>query len=156
MCEKWGAADKSFDMCFLQRQLDLAIDFAAACDNTRLILDHCGTPDMQQHDRATWTDKMRELAKMDHVTCKISGLTNLCDPHQNSYEAVRPYIEQSIEIFGWDRVVWGSDWPVVNLGAGLTDWLSITNKVMADELDENRQKLFSKNAQKTYGLVSGF
>jgi predicted TIM-barrel fold metal-dependent hydrolase len=149
---KIGAAGKSFDMCFLERQLDLAIEFAAACDNTHLILDHCGNPEIAQGDSTHWLAKMRELAQMDHVICKISGLTNHCAAHQDKFEAVRPVIEQSIEIFGWDRVIWGSDWPVVNLGTGLADWMAITNKAMQGELPQNQQKLFHQNAERIFGV----
>lgn len=152
---KMGAVDKSFDMCFLERQLDMAVQFCAACDNTQLVLDHCGTPDIASGDLTYWAQKMRELARMDHVSCKISGLTNLCLPDKPLLETVRPYIEQAIEIFGWDRVVWGSDWPVVNLGTGLSDWLAITNKVTEHECVENQQKLFHQNAERIYGIIYG-
>ncbi len=125
---KIGASGKTFDMCFLESQIEAATEFAAACDNTQLILDHCGVPNVASGDLEYWKSQIDEFAKMDHVVCKISGLLAYCAPKQNREEAVRPYIEHVVEQFGANRCVWGSDWPVVNIANGLPNWIDITAK----------------------------
>jgi predicted TIM-barrel fold metal-dependent hydrolase len=63
-------------------------------------------------------------------------------------------VEHCIEAFGWDRVVWGSDWPLVEINSSLSHWVTITREIVAGESEEKRRKLFSENAQRIYGLKS--
>jgi predicted TIM-barrel fold metal-dependent hydrolase len=65
---------------------------------------------------------------------------------------VRPYVEHSIEAFGWDRVVWGSDWPLVEITSSLSAWVSISRALVAAEPEENQRKLFHANAERVYGV----
>jgi predicted TIM-barrel fold metal-dependent hydrolase len=149
---KFGAKNKTFDLCFREDQLDIAFDFASACDNTQLILDHCGVPDIDGDERHAWREKMGQLANLDHVAVKISGVAAYCSRGQDIASAVTPYIEDSIELFGWDRCVWGSDWPVVNTGADLPTWLDITRQIFDKESVANQRKLFQGNAKRIYGI----
>ncbi|AVX04886.1 uncharacterized protein MXMO3_02373 [Maritalea myrionectae] len=149
---KIGDRGKTFDLCFLESQLDVAFDLAKACDNTQLILNHCGVPDVASGDRKNWYEKMARLAQLEHVAVKISGVTAYCGPGQDVKSAVLPYIEESISLFGWDRCVWGSDWPVVNMGDGLPSWLKITKEIFDSEDAANQQKLFQDNAKRIYRL----
>ncbi|WP_424981553.1 amidohydrolase family protein [Maritalea sp. S77] len=149
---KIGESGKTFDMCFLESQLPVAIELAKACDNTQLILNHCGVPNIAGGDMKNWQRDIAELAKMENVACKISGVVAYCGPDQDREAAVRPYIEFAIEQFGADRCVWGSDWPVVNMADGLPDWLAITQKIFQEETAENRQKIYADNARRIYQL----
>ncbi len=149
---KIGAAGKAFDVCVLQRQLGIAYDLAAACDNTTLILDHCGVPDIAGGDFDGWRAGIDRIAGLPHVNCKVSGVVAYVGPDQDAETTVRPYVEHVIEAFGWDRVVWGSDWPVVNLGLDLPGWAAITRRIVAGEDEANQAKLFSANARRIYRL----
>ncbi|MFT6656942.1 MAG: putative TIM-barrel fold metal-dependent hydrolase [Maritalea sp.] len=149
---KIGASGKTFDMCFLESQLDVAIELAKACDNTQLILNHCGVPNIAASDMSAWKAGIAELAKMDHVACKISGVVAYCGPDQDRETAVRPYIEFVVEKFGADRCVWGGDWPVVNMAKGLPDWIEITRNIFAGEPEVNQAKIFNENAKRIYNL----
>lgn len=150
--KKIGDVGKAFDMCFLESQLGIAVELAAHCDNTQLVLDHCGVPNIAGGDLSFWREQITKLAKMDHVACKISGLVAYCGPDQDHAAAVAPYIEHVIEAFGWDRCVWGGDWPVVNMAMHLPDWVGITKAILAKDSIDNLQKLFSSNAKTIYGL----
>jgi len=125
-----GAADMTFDMCFLARQLPLAIDLADACANTPLVLDHCGVPDIAGGGLDPWRAHIAALAERPNVICKLSGLLAYCAPDRAGHEAVKPYVDHVLESFGPQRIVWGSDWPVVNLGGGLGDWLAVTRQIL--------------------------
>ncbi|TDQ64415.1 putative TIM-barrel fold metal-dependent hydrolase [Maritalea mobilis] len=151
---KIGAHGKTFDMCFLESQLPLAIELAKACDNTQLILNHCGVPNVAGGDMQQWKHHIAELAKLEHVACKISGVVAYCNPDQDRETAVRPYIEYAIEQFGATRCVWGSDWPVVNMADGLPDWLAITHSIFQEESAENKQLIFADNARRIYQLAN--
>jgi predicted TIM-barrel fold metal-dependent hydrolase len=139
-------------MCFLESQLDIAFEFAKACDNTQLILDHCGVPDVAGGDLTRWREKIAQLANMENVACKLSGVIAYCGPDQDHEAAAKPYLEYVVEKFGVDRCVWGSDWPVVKIAKDLPDWISITRNIFASESADSRTKLFQTNAKRIYGL----
>jgi len=142
----------TFDMCFFARQLPLACKLADHCQEVQFILDHCGCPNVAEQELDPWRATMSELAKRPNVACKISGVLAYANPDNATSEAVRPFVEHSIEAFGWDRVVWGSDWPVVCMTSGLPQWIDITLELMAGEEESNRMKLFHQNAKRIYSL----
>jgi len=147
---KIGAVDKTFDMCFLAKQLSLAIELAKACDNTRLILNHCGVPDIAGGDIDPWKKNITELSKLSHVTCKLSGLMAYCPPGTSSLETIQPYVDHVIESFGPSRIVWGSDWPVINLGKGLQEWISVTREILSKLTDDEAQDIAQSTAKSVY------
>jgi predicted TIM-barrel fold metal-dependent hydrolase len=67
-------------------------------------------------------------------------------------ENLRPYIEHVISSFGWDRVVWGSDWPVCTLANGLSTWVAATQAVLSGTAETERSKLLHANAQRLWKL----
>lgn len=149
---KIGELNKCFDMCFLQRQLPLAINLAKKCKNTQFILDHCGVPDIAGGDFNNWSANISKLAELENVTCKISGLLAYCQNSKNAPLIIKPYVEYCIEAFGWNRVIWGGDWPVINMTSNLPAWLVISKNILSNEEHSNQGKLFSKNAMKVYNL----
>jgi predicted TIM-barrel fold metal-dependent hydrolase len=75
-----------------------------------------------------------------------------CAPGQATLEAVRPYVEHCLEQFGWDRVVWGSDWPVCTITSDLRTWVNVTRQLIATADEGNQRKLPHDNAMAIYGL----
>jgi predicted TIM-barrel fold metal-dependent hydrolase len=146
-----GAAGLTFDMCFLARQLPIACELAMACDNTRLILDHCGVPDIAGGGLAPWRDLIRRLAAFPNVICKLSGVLAYCAPGQATYEAILPYVDHVLECFGPVRMVWGSDWPVVNMANGLPDWIAVTRRILAQLSETEAELIAHRNAPAIYG-----
>lgn len=142
----------TFDLCVLQRQLPLAADLVKDCPNTQFILDHCGVPDIAGNGYADWLPKIQSMASLENVACKVSGIVAYTDEKTLNADSLRPYVEGVIEAFGWDRVVWGSDWPVCNLTASLPTWSNLLNQILKGEPDSNLEKLFAKNAQRIYNL----
>ena len=145
----------TFDLCVLSRQLPLATELAAKCPNVQFILDHCGVPDIASGQIDPWRRYIREIAKLPNVACKISGVLAYCAPGQANVEAVRPYVEHCLEQFGWDRAVWGSDWPVCTISSDLRTWVDVTNQIVATADESQQQKLLHRNAIRIYG-VKGF
>ena len=150
--KKIGDQNKCFDMCFLQRQLPLAVKLAKTCENTQFILDHCGVPDIENGEFMDWATNITKLAELENVVCKISGLLAYFPSSKNALQIVKPYFEHCIQAFGWDRVVWGGDWPVINMTSTLPEWVTVTNKLLSKEDQSNQEKLFSKNAITIYNL----
>jgi predicted TIM-barrel fold metal-dependent hydrolase len=142
----------TFDICMLQRQLPLAAELIRACPDVQFILDHCGVPDIAGGTLADWRQKIAAVAELPNVACKISGIIAYCQPGEMTTAAVRPYVEHCLDVFGWDRVVWGSDWPVCLINVSLARWAEITRALIAGESDANQRKLCYSNAIRLYQL----
>lgn len=143
----------SFDICVLARQLPIAINLVKQCRNVTFILDHCGVPQVKEKVMDPWREHIRAISRFPNVNCKISGLVAYADPKSWTAEDLRPFIEHVIESFGWDRVMFGSDWPVCTLSATLRKWVETLSFLTENESPENRQKLFYENAKRIYRLA---
>ena len=95
--------------------------------DVQFVLDHCGVPDIKGGGEHPWREHMTEIARRPNVIGKISGVVAYADPGTGPSKRLRPYVEHTIDSFGWDRVVWGSDWPVCTLGGGLSTWVAATH-----------------------------
>ena len=147
---KIGEVGKPFDLCFLSKQLPVAIELAKACDNTNMILNHCGVPDIANDGLDPWRQNIETLSKLPNVYCKLSGLMAYCAPGTSSLEKIEPYVDHVLNCFGPNRMVWGSDWPVVNLGKGLPEWITVTRKIL-DKLSIDEAKAIANGtAQSVY------
>lgn len=143
--------DLPFDICVLARQLPLAIALADAAPNTRFVLDHCGVPDIANGEWDAWAAHIRDLAKRPNLAAKISGVVAYCGDSWTLSE-LRRWIEHVVEAFGVNRICWGGDWPVCTLGGGLSTWTAATRAIVAGWSRDERDKLFSRNAERIWGV----
>jgi predicted TIM-barrel fold metal-dependent hydrolase len=150
---KIGARNLTFDMCFRADQLTIAADLAHACPDTQFILDHCGVPDIAGGRLESWKQGITAVAALPNIAGKISGIMAYCTPGTASLDTLRPYLEHIVESFGPDRLVWGSDWPVVNLGGGLPDWIAITRQYLESWSEEEVEQLAHGNAARIYNVT---
>ncbi|MEM0967589.1 MAG: amidohydrolase family protein [Verrucomicrobiota bacterium] len=139
-----------FDLCVFEKQLPLAVWIARSCPEVQFVLDHCGVPGIKDGSFKSWAEGISELAEVDNVACKISGVLAYCEEDNADIDTVRPYVEHCIESFGWDRVVWGSDWPVVTTKSDLQYWVAATREILSTEDEGNQAKLLHRNAMKIY------
>jgi predicted TIM-barrel fold metal-dependent hydrolase len=142
----------SFDICVLARQLPIAIALVSACPGVTFVLDHCGVPQVKERIIGPWRSQIAEIAKLPNVFCKISGLVAYADPVQWKEDDLRPYIEHVISCFGWDRIFFGSDWPVCTLSASYKRWVEALHSITQSAGEINQQKLFHDNAIRVYRL----
>ncbi len=142
----------SFDLCVMARQLPQAVSLVRRCPEVSFVLDHCGVPDVKAGALEPWKSNIAELAACPNVACKVSGLVAYADPATWSAGVLRPWVEHVLEEFGWDRVVWGSDWPVCTLSATLAQWVAATRVLVAAASELEHAKLFSRNAERIYRI----
>lgn len=153
-----GRHGLTFDLCVLQRQLPLALELVRACPDTTFILDHCGVPAISENKAPagegfqSWQKSLRALAAEANVNGKISGITVYAQPELRHAQALQPYTDTMIDLFGPDRLVWGGDWPVVNLGNGLPAWIEITKELLADLAESDRKKILTSTARRLYRI----
>lgn len=142
----------TFDLCVLPHQIPKAIALADLVPDLQFVLDHCGVPDIRGGAEDPWRAHMSEIARRPNVVAKISGVVAYADESW-VVETLRPYVEHTIAAFGWDRVVWGSDWPVCTLGGSLSTWVAATHALIKDCSAEERKKLLSANARRIWSLA---
>lgn len=142
----------SFDICVRADQLPIAINLVRSNPNVSFILDHCGVPRIKECEMEPWRAYMSEISAFPNVTCKISGVVVYSDLENWTPENLRPFVEHTIECFGWDRVMFGSDWPVCTQAASLRRWVDTLLLLTQNEDESNRRKLFHDNAERVYRL----
>ena len=147
-----GARGRVYDIVVRADQLHIAADLVRACPDQAYVLDHCGVPDIAGGGLEPWKAGMTALSALPQVACKLSGLTAYCAPGTATRETLRPYIDHVLDVFGPARIVWGSDWPVVDLGAGLPGWLAITQAVLDGLSADEAAAISHANARRIYQL----
>ncbi|WP_299471940.1 amidohydrolase [uncultured Roseibium sp.] len=142
----------TFDLCVLPRQLHLALDLVSHCPDVTFILDHCGVPDVAAGAPEPWRAGVSALADRPNVFAKISGVVAYGNPDTWTLDDIRPFVEETVDAFGTDRILWGSDSPVCNLGGGLPTWVAATHALTERWSVSDREALYHINACRLWRL----
>jgi L-fuconolactonase len=141
------ALDLAFDALVLPKQLKGLLQRVERTPDLRVMIDHGAKPEIAQGRFIDWQKDMARLAACPNVHCKLSGL--LTEAGSQKPEALRPYIETILDVFGPDRVLWGSDWPVVRLAGDYIGWLAQCEEIV---LREHHAGVFGGNAARFYRI----
>lgn len=149
-----GGRGLSFDLCVLERQLPLAVELVDACPDVTFILDHCGVPDIAANSPDLWKTGISELALRTNVVCKVSGISVYASESQRTAQGLFPWFAHVLQAFGWDRLLWGGDWPVCTLAVPFACWISVTHDLLdlAKASPSERQAFLKDNAKRIYRL----
>jgi L-fuconolactonase len=142
----------AFDICVFHHHLPNVIKMVKQCPEVRFVLDHIGKPPIQAGGIDPWRQDLRELALLENVYCKISGVTTEADHKAWTRDQIRPYIEYAIETFGFNRIMYGGDWHVLELAGSYPDWVDIVDQITRGAPEPDRRKLFRDNAVRFYRL----
>jgi predicted TIM-barrel fold metal-dependent hydrolase len=142
----------SFDLCIKHWQLPGVIELVRLCPGTTFILDHLGKPDIKEQRLDSWQADLRKLAELPNVACKISGMVTEADPENWQPADLEPFINVALESFGEDRVLFGSDWPVVLLASSYRRWYETLEALTARLALSARRRLWAENAQRFYRM----
>ena len=118
----------------------------------RFVLDHIGKPFIAEGIVEPRAGYIGQLAEASNVFCKISGVTTEAVWESWSPDSLRPYTDIVFEAFGFDRVMFGGDWPVVNLSSTWSAWVESLDELVAEIGEEERRRLFHDNAAAFYRL----
>jgi len=144
--------DVIFDICILHHQFPQVLEMVRRCPDNRFVLDHIGKPGIKAGLFDPWREHMRELASMENVFCKISGVVTEADHATWTREQIRPYVEHAIESFGFERCMYGGDWHVLELAGTYPQWVETVDWIVADASEDERRKLFRDTATRFYRL----
>lgn len=147
-----GEVGLSFDVCVYHHQLPAVVRLARAAPDTPMVLDHIGKPAIADGQLTPWRDHIAELASMDHVWCKLSGLVTEARWEEWSSADLQPYADAVIEAFGYERLMFGSDWPVCTLASEYAAWLAAVRELTGGAARNELAWLFAGAAERFYRL----
>lgn len=152
-----GEIGLRFDLCMRPAELADAGKLVDNCPGTQFILDHCGNAPVHTAggaapDRAQWQHDMAALAKRTNLVCKVSGLVNTAKKGAWGPADLAPIVNHVLDVFGPDRVMFASDWPVCTTVATLAEWIAALKAVVVERPADQQRKLFHDNAARIYGL----
>ncbi len=149
-----GEIGLSFDICIRPAELTDAAKLVDECPNTRFILDHCGNGQVtfKPDQFKDWQKSMEILASKKNLVSKVSGIVASAEKGKWKPADLAPLVNHTIKCFGWDRVMFGGDWPVCTRAATYREWVEALQEIVKNESTENQKKLFYDNANKFYGL----
>ena len=122
----------------------------------QIVIDHVAKPGIAASQWQPWADSLTAIARQTNVFCKLSGLLTEAVPNTQTgvaHEAIAPYAEHALAVFGADRLIWGSDWPVLELsGLAYAHWLQMSQKLLQNLPPAARAAVLGGNAQRVYRL----
>lgn len=140
-----------FDALVTPRELPWMLDTVRRHPDLAVVVDHCAKPDIAHATWQPWAADIATLAAETSAYCKLSGLVAEAGPAW-TIDDLRPYVDHIMACFGADRVMWGSDWPVVTLAASYSDWAATSDALLGGLTTSEREGVFGGNAARFYGL----
>ena len=143
-----------FDALVLPEHLKTLRVFAQRHPDLPIVIDHAAKPEIALSRLEPWREDMTALAVLPQVHCKLSGLLTEAGPH-GSAQMLDPYVRHLFTIFGPTRLIWGSDWPVLNMAADYPGWLAMARALCQAQPGMNDDLLadiFAGNARRFYRL----
>jgi L-fuconolactonase len=142
------AADLCFDALVMPQHLRALTAFAKRHPDLSIVIDHGAKPRIATGEIRQWHEVMAGLATLPNVHCKLSGLLTEAGERRDA-AAVRPYADTLLGLFGPERLIWGSDWPVLRLAADYGDWLAMCQNFVPPH---HHDAVFGMNARHFYKL----
>ncbi|KOH44955.1 amidohydrolase family protein [Sunxiuqinia dokdonensis] len=141
-----------YDILIFEHQLPNTIRFVDQHPQQQFVVDHIAKPKIKKNETEPWARNMKELARRDNVSCKISGMVTEADYKSWTEEQLRPYFEVVLDAFGPSRLMYGSDWPVCLVATSYSDWLNLVKDLLSGLSPDEQEQIFSKNARHFYHL----
>ncbi|HJU07351.1 MAG TPA: amidohydrolase family protein [Rhodanobacteraceae bacterium] len=138
-----------FDALVKPRHLPHLLRFAQQHPDLQIVIDHAAKPDIANGVLEPWRAQMAEIAALPNVFCKLSGL--LTEAGERGASGLRPYVDHLLQTFGPRRLLWGSDWPVLNLAGDYARWFRLADALTGLN-DAERAAVFGGNAARFYRL----
>jgi L-fuconolactonase len=149
-----AGADFPFEFLTYSRHLPFVLEVLDAVPGLRAVIDHISKPEIRVGKLDPWRDWIAAVAQHPNLFCKLSGMVTEADHQHWCAEDLRPYVEHVVASFGFDRVMFGSDWPVCLLAGSYDQVIGALNEILATKLDKDKEeKLFGLNAARFYKLA---
>lgn len=147
-----GQAGLVYDLLSRERELAACIDLVAACPDVQFVMNHISKPRISSGEMEPWGPLMAQLASFDNVACKLSGMITEANWDSWTIDDLRPYATEVLRLFGPDRVMFGSDWPVCNLAGEYGRVFDAAMSIVRDAAPNAVDAVFAGNAARIYKL----
>ncbi|HEX7902360.1 MAG TPA: amidohydrolase family protein [Chitinophagaceae bacterium] len=142
----------TYDILIYHHQLKPAIEFVSKFPEQKFVIDHCAKPDIAKKNITQWKNDIQQIAKQPNVCCKLSGLFTEAKWKEWSAGDFYPYFDVVFDAFGVDRLLFGTDWPVILVAGIYVQWKSLVEKYMENYSEDDREKVLGGNAIQFYSL----
>lgn len=144
----------TYDILIYPKHLRAAMDLTDAFPNQPFVLDHLAKPPIRHKQIEPWRKQLKELARRDHVCCKLSGMVTEAATNAWKQEDLFPYVEIALEAFGPHRLMFGSDWPVCLLAGTYDKVISVVDTFVNALSPTERQHIMGATAARFYGIAN--
>ncbi len=146
------AAGLTYDLLVRSRELPAALAVARERPGLRFVIDHLAKPPIRSGATEPWASLVRPFGELPNVWCKLSGLVTEADMAAWRADDLAPFVDIALEVFGPERLVFGSDWPVCLLAASYADVVSAARELTVRLSSAEREAIFGGAAERAYGL----
>ncbi|MCW6507113.1 amidohydrolase family protein [Lichenifustis flavocetrariae] len=144
-----------YDLVIKPPQLPAALRTVADFPHLRFVLDHIAKPDIKAGAFAPWAELVRQFEPhRDHVWCKLSGMITEADWQNWTPQILKPYVDEVLQIFGPDRCMYGSDWPVCLVAGRYAQVIDALRKCLEHHDTTSKEQIFGRSAVEAYRLPS--
>jgi L-fuconolactonase len=140
------------EICVRLEQIAALPRLVSACPETVFVLQHIGKPDLRRPPHATWLRALEELGALPNVHGKLSVVVHSDTDPRYDAEALAPFLRHVVECLGWDRVMYGSNWPVAEAVIGYPEWAGMLRGILAELPGADLDAVFTDNARRLYRL----
>lgn len=144
--------DLVYDVLIFERQLEEAIRFVDRHPEQAFVLDHIAKPQIKNDLLEPWQQNIRELAKRENVTCKLSGMVTEADFENWTEKQLRPYLDTVLTAFGPERLMFGSDWPVCLVACAYKRWHDLIRDYISPLSECEQTAIMGGTATRAYKL----
>ncbi len=141
-----------YDILIYERHLPQAIALVDRHPDQVFVLDHAGKPRIRDRALSPWRERIRDLARREHVYCKTSGMITEADWNAWTDADLAPYLDVVLDAFGPKRLMFGSDWPVLRLAGEYKQWVDVVRRAIAPLSEDERAWIERRAAAEAYGL----
>ena len=140
-----------FDALVKPVHLPHILTLAGRYPDLAVVIDHAAKPNIAAGEWQPWAAGIAQIAQNTQTMCKLSGLMTEAEPEPRP-GALQPYATHVLKCFGPARLVWGSDWPVLELACSYADWWRYSQQLLAGLNSEEREAVLGGNAARLYAL----
>jgi L-fuconolactonase len=144
------------EICVRGEQIRSLARLARGAPETRIVLQHIGKPDLAQPPTTEWLRTVEELGRLANVTCKLSVVVHAADDAPYAADRVAPFVRHLVDCLGWERLLFGSNWPVALAVTGYREWVAMLRELLVDcgAGEDELAAVFSVNARRLYGIAT--
>ncbi len=150
--DQLGQRGYTYDILIFPHQLVAALELVKLFPDQKFVLDHLAKPYAKAGYFTGWAAGLAAIARLPNVYCKLSGLITEADYRQWTVEGLLPYLRHALDVFGPQRCMFGSDWPVCLVAGDYGQALRLLETALQDYGQTEREALFGDNGAHFYGV----